>query len=76
MAPKGLIMAKTAFSCAGGRTRNRYRTWSGLICKLTFSLVFTAYLSNTVVSGKPPFSFSGSRSSEAAGIVNRPPRRL
>ena len=45
------------------------------LCILAFSLVFTAYLSNAVVSGKSPF-FSGSRSSEAAGIANRPPRSL
>ena len=37
------------------------------LCKLAFSLVFTAYLSNAVVSGKSPFSFSGG---------NRPPRSL
>ena len=32
--------------------------------------------SNAVVSGKSPFYFSGSRSSEAAGIANGPPRSL
>ena len=41
-----------------------------------FSLVFTAYLSNAVASGKSPIRFSGSRSSESAGITNRPPRSL
>ena len=46
------------------------------LCILPFSLVFTAYLSKAVVSGKSPFYFSGSCSSKAAGIANRPPRSL
>ena len=45
-----------------------------LICIVALPLVFTAYLSNAVVSGKLPFYFSGARSSEAAGITNRPSR--
>ena len=32
------------------------------LCILAFSLVFTAYLSNAVVSGKSPLNFLGSRS--------------
>ena len=46
------------------------------IMHIGFLLVFTAYLSNAVVSGNSPFYFSGSRSSEAAGISNRLPRSL
>ena len=44
-----------------------------MIMHIGFSLVFTAYRSNTVVSGKSPYYFS---SSEAAGIANRPLRSL
>ena len=43
---------------------------------LAFSLVFTAYLSNAVVSGKSPNNFSGSGSYEAVGIAHSPPRSL
>ena len=46
------------------------------LCILAFSLVFTAYLFNAVVSGKSPFYFSGSRSSEEVGITHGPPRSL
>jgi hypothetical protein len=46
------------------------------LCILAFSFVFTAYLSNAVVSGKSPFYFSGSHSSEAAGVGNSLPRSL
>ena len=38
------------------------------------SFVFTAYLSNAVVSGKSPFPISVSRCSKAADIANRSPR--
>ena len=38
-----------------------------------FFVVFTAYLSNAVISGKSPFSFSGSRSSEDVCIAHGPP---
>ena len=40
------------------------------IVHIGFFAFITAYLSNAVVSGKSPFYFSGSRSSEAAGITN------
>ena len=43
---------------------------------LAFSLVFTPYLWNAVVSGKSPFLFSCFRSPQAAGIAHRPPRSL
>ena len=39
--------------------------------------LFSRHISrNAVVSGKSPFYFSGSHSSEADGIANRPPRSL
>ena len=38
--------------------------------QLAFWLVFTAYLSNAVISGKSSSKFSGSRSSEAVGIAH------
>ena len=47
----------------------------GYLYAFTRGLPF-ARLLVAVVSGKSPFSFSGSRSSEAAGIANRPPRSL
>ena len=43
---------------------------------LAFSLVFTPYLWNEVVSGKSPFLFSCFRSPQAAGIAHRSPRSL
>ena len=43
---------------------------------LAFSLVFTPYLWNAVVSGKSPFLFSCFRGPQAAGIAHRPPRSL
>ena len=46
------------------------------LCILAFSLVFTPYLSNAVVSAKSPHSFSCPRSTEAVGIAHKPPRSL
>ena len=43
--------------------------------RIAFSLVFTASLKRNRVR-KSPFYFSGSRSSEAADIANRPLRGL
>ena len=43
---------------------------------LAFSLVFTLYLRNAVVSRKSPFLFSCFRSPQAAGIAHRPRRSL
>jgi hypothetical protein len=37
-----------------------------------FLLVFTAYLSNAVISGKLPLYYSGCRSSNAVGVAKRP----
>ena len=47
-----------------------------LIMQLAFSLVFTPYLSNAVVSAKSPHSFSCPCSTEAVGIAHKPPRSL
>ena len=52
------------------------RDRSHTACMLAFSLVFTPYFWNAVVSGKSPFLFSCFRSPEAAGIAYRPPRSL
>ena len=43
---------------------------------LAFSLVFTPYLSNTVVSAKSPHYISCPCSTEAVGIAHKPPRSL
>ena len=64
-----------ALSCDFLSLREREAQWD-YICILAFSLVFTAYLSNAVVSGKSLSYFSGLRSSEADGNTNRPPRSL
>ena len=47
-----------------------------LIIKLAFSLVFTPYLSNAVVSAKSPHYFSGCSSTEAVDIAHKPSRSL
>ena len=48
------------------------------LCMLAFSLVFTPYLSNAVVSAKSPqcHYFSCPCSTEAVGIPHEPPRSL
>ena len=46
------------------------------LCILAFSLVFTPYLPNAVVSAKLPHYFSCSCSTEAVGIAHEPPRSL
>ena len=46
------------------------------LCILAFSLVFTPYLSNAVVSAKLPVYFSCPCSTEAVGIAHKPPRSL
>ena len=43
---------------------------------LAFSLVFTSYLSNAVVSEKSPHSFLCPCSTEDVGIAHKPPRSL
>ena len=47
-----------------------------LIMHIGFSLVFTPYLSNVVVSAKSPHYFSCPCSTEAVGIAHKPPRSL
>ena len=47
-----------------------------LLCILAFSLVFTPYLSNTIVSAKSAHYFSCPCSTEAVGIAHKPPRSL
>ena len=44
--------------------------------QLAFSLVFTPYLSNAVVSAKSPLFFSCPYSTEAVGVAHKPPRSL
>ena len=46
------------------------------LCILAFSLVFTPYLSNAVVSAKSPHYFSCPCSTEAVGMAHKPPRSL
>ena len=46
------------------------------LCILAFSLVFTPYLSNAVVSAKSPHYFSCPCSTEAVGIAHKPPHSL
>ena len=46
------------------------------LCMLAFSLVFTPYLSNAVVSAKLPRCFSCPCSTEAVGIAHKPPHSL
>ena len=46
------------------------------LCILAFSLVFTPYIPNAVVSAKSPHYFSCSCSTEAVGIAHEPPRSL
>ena len=43
---------------------------------MAFSLVFTPYLSNAVVSAKSPVSFSCPCDTEDVGIAHKPPRSL
>ena len=47
-----------------------------LIMHMGFSLVFTSYLSNAVVSAKSPRYFSFPCSTEAVGVAHKPPRSL
>ena len=59
------------FLCLQGtRSRPIGSRWASAI------IVFAAYLSNAVVSGKSPNAFWGSRSSEAVGIAHWPLRSL
>ena len=44
-----------------------------LIMYIGFSLVFTPYLSNTVVSAKSPHKFSCPCNTEAVSIAHKPP---
>ena len=46
------------------------------LCILAFSLVFTTYLSNAVVSAKSPVQFSCPCGTEDVGIAHKPPRSL
>ena len=46
------------------------------LCILGFSLVFTPYLSNAVISAKSPHDFSCPCSTEAVGIAHKLPRSL
>ena len=47
-----------------------------LIMHIAFSLVFTPYLSNAVVSAKSPVGVSCPCSTEDIGISHKPPRSL
>ena len=46
------------------------------LCILAFSLVFTPYLSNAVISVKSPHYLLCPCSTEAVGIAHKPPRSL
>ena len=60
--------------CAERAKRGRGKRM--LIIHIGFSLVFTPYLSNAVVSAKSPVYFSCPCGTEDVGIAHKPPRSL